>query len=251
MRFCLFQSGSTAPSRTGPARLGLLAGEWVVDVHGACLASLAAHMSSRRAAEIAEALCPSDLQLFLENGRHGRTALDDSLARLGDGLLAPELATPAGDPVVHPLDAVRLVPLVPWELRYTAGVSGEWQSVDIPVPEGSTPAMLHTDSRPFMPEYLAVVGKAAEALDPAAALDHVAMVAECRPSDPLDAAIFATLDEHADDEELQEALAGAVSDASKHALLHVGDVVRTGRAPLGSLRRTAPATPDAASRGSD
>lgn len=238
MRFCLFQSGSTATglSRSAPARLGLLAGEWVVDVHAACLASLAGHMSSRRAAEIAEALCPPDLQLFLENGRHGRTALDDSLARLGDGLLASDLATPSGDPVVHPLDAVRLVPLVPWELRYTPGVSGEWRSVDIPVPEGSTPAILHTDSRAFMPEYLAVVGKAGEALDTDAALDHVAMVAECRPSDAVDAAIFATLDEFDDDQDLRAALASAVADASRHALLHVGDVVRTGRAPLGSLR---------------
>src|SRR5690349_19089632 len=109
MRFCLYEPdvASRVP------RLGLLQGESVVDVHLACQTSMVEHMTPKRAREIARALCPSDLVGFLENGRHGWNALDDSLRRLGAQLGDPDLVAPTGDPVVRRLRDVRVVPVVP------------------------------------------------------------------------------------------------------------------------------------------
>lgn len=222
MRFCLYEPDVAS----GVPRLGLLHGESVVDVHLACQASMVEHMAPKRAREIAKALCPSDLVGFLENGRHGWNALDDSLRRLGASLGDPDLIAPTGDPVVRRLRDVKVVPVVPWQVRYSGPVDGgHWRVLSVP----GTPATLHTDGRAYLPEYLAVIGAAGRDLDVEEAWDTVALVTETRPTDALDAAVLRTPDElTADDDLLRTTVATAVAEASAHRTLHVGDVVRTG-----------------------
>ncbi|HVF31436.1 MAG TPA: hypothetical protein VM933_00255 [Acidimicrobiales bacterium] len=231
MRFCLFETGGASAIPT--PRLGLLRGEQVVDVHLACQASMVDHMVPRRAREIARALCPPDLPGFLENGLHGWNALDDSLRRLGDRLGDPDLRTPDGEPVVRSVADVRVVPVVPWQLRYRDGLGqgGSWRSLSVP----GTTSTLHTDGRAYVPEYLAVIGAPAEDLDPADAWAAVALVSETRPTDAVDAAVLCTPDELTGDEGLRATVTAAVSEASAHRTILVGDVVRTGLALAGDL----------------
>lgn len=222
MRFCLFEPGGADV----PARLGLLRpDDTLVDVHAACVTSMADHMAPKRAREIGRALCPSDLLAFLENGRHAWNALDDSLRRL-DGRLGEEgLVSPYGDPVVHRLDAVRVVPVVPWPLRYAGGDRAQWRALTVP----GVGATLHSDGRPYLPEYLAVIGAPGEHLSEEEAWDCVALVSETRPSDAVDAAVLRTSDELTDgDGLLRTTVSEAVAEASAHRRLLVGDVVRTG-----------------------
>lgn len=224
MRLCLFDTVSDAPP---VPRLGLLRGRHVVDVHAACVASLAEHMAARRAGEIASALCPSNLLEFLENERHGWRALDDSLARLGDRLDDPGLVTPAGVAVVRPVTVVRLLPLIPWQ-QWTSGQAGEW--VSLPLPQGGAlPTTLHSDGRPYINEYWAVVGTAGENISTADAWDHVALVSESQPTGGTQAALLRTPDDYGEgDRVMQTAVAVAVSEASHQEPLLIGDVVRTG-----------------------
>ena len=231
MRFCLFDAGGSLTFR---ARLGLLRGTEVVDVHAACLASLAGHMSARRAGEIASALCPPDLLEFLENGRHGWTALNESLARLGDRLDDPALTTPGGLPVKWQMHDIQVLPLVPWRIRYAHGPVGGWRGVDLPPSaEGVVTATLHTDGRPFIPEFLAVIGELADGVAASEVWEHVALVTEIRPSDPVDAAVLRTVDDLGpDDQLLRNTVAVAVAEASRRSPLLVGDIVRTGQPVL-------------------
>ena len=222
MRFCLFELGGT----DARPRLGLLRpDDTVVDVHAACVTSMLDHMAPKRAGEIARALCPSDLHAFLENGRHAWNALDDSLRRLGDRLDDADLVSPSGHPIVHRVDGVRVVPVVPWQLRYAGSDDATWRSMTVP----GTRTTLHSDGRPYLPEYLAIVGAAGEHLSLDEAWDCVALVSETRPTDPIDAAVLRTPDELTlDDEVLRSTVAQAIVDASAQRTLHVGDVVRTG-----------------------
>ncbi len=224
MRLCLFDTVSDAPP---VPRVGLLRGRHVVDVHAACVASLAEHMAARRAGEIASALCPPNLLEFLENERHGWRALEDSLARLGDRLDDPDLTTPAGAPVVRPMTVVRLSPLIPWQ-QASSSSPGDW--VSLPLPQGGPlPTTLHSDGRPYIREYWAVVGTAGEDIGAAEAWEHVALVSESQPSGPAQAAMLRTRDDLSDaDQEMRTAIALAVSEASQHEPLLIGDVVRTG-----------------------
>lgn len=224
MRLCLFDTVSDAPP---VPRLGLLRGRHVIDVHAACLASLAEHMSARRAGEIADALCPSNLLEFLENERHGWRALDDSLNRLGERLDDPDLVTPSGSPVVRPVTVVRLLPLIPWQ-QWTSSNAGEW--VSLPLPQGGAlPTTLHSDGRPYIHEYWAVIGTAGENISTAEAWDHVALVCESQPTGPTPAALLRTPDEYDEqDSVLHTAVSVAVSEASHQEPLLIGDVVRTG-----------------------
>jgi hypothetical protein len=230
MRFCLFLPDAAAVA----PRLGLLDGDVVVDVHLACQTSMVDHMAPKRAREIARALCPPDLVGFLENGRHGWNALDDSLRRLGERLTDPELVAPSGEPVVHRLSDVRVVPVVPWQVRYGAATeaAGRWRVLTVP----GTPSTLHTDGRGYLPEYLAVIGAPAERLDVDEAWEAVALVTETRPTDAVDAAVLRTPDElTSDDDVLRTTVAEAVAAASVERRLLVGDVVRTGLALVAHL----------------
>ena len=130
-----------------------------------------------------------------------------------------------GDPVVRPLRDVRVVPVVPWQVRYSGPEGSAWRTVTIP----GTPATLHTDGRAYLPEYLAVIGTTGKELELDEAWDCVALVSETRPTDALDAAILRTPDElTSDDDLLRTTVAAAVVEASRHQALLVGDVVRTG-----------------------
>ena len=209
----------------------------VIDAHAACVASLSTHMPPKRASEIAMALCPPELVAFLESGRHAWNALGDSLERLGPRIDDPYLETPDGDPVVHPFDDVRIRPVVGWAVRAAPTARGRgYRTIDVEVALGATPFQLHTDGRAYLPEYLVVVGKAAEDVDEEDAWDHVALVSETRPTDPIDAAVLRTPDELGpDDEVLRTTVAAAISDASSHAPLETGDVVRTGLALVANI----------------
>jgi hypothetical protein len=226
MRFCLFESGSTDGNVAAKPRLGLLRhDDTLVDVHAACVTSMADLMAPKRAREIGRALCPSDLLAFLENGRHAWNALDDSLRRLDGRLDEDGLTSPYGDAVIRRVDGVRVVPVVPWPLRYTGGDTGRWRALTV----AGTGSTLHSDGRPYLPEYLAVIGTPGEQLSVDEAWDCVALVSETRPSDPIDAAVLRTPDElTSDDVVLRAAVAEAVAEASAHRRLLVGDVVRTG-----------------------
>ena len=223
MRFCLFEPDGGSPR----PRLGLLQAGTVVDVHAACVTSMVDHMTPKRAREIAGSLCPSDLLAFLENGRHAWNALADSLRRLDGRLDGTDLVSPDGEPVVRPLDDVRIVPVVPWQVRYGGSVTdgGTWRGLPVP---GSS-ATLHSDGRAYLPEYLAVVGTLTHQISADDAWDCVALVSETRPTDAIDAAVLRTPDElTADDEILRTTVAAAVAEASAPRALLVGDVVRTG-----------------------
>ena len=239
MHCCLFQVvDADRGAAVGAARLGVLHGDdRVIDAHAACFTSLAGHMAPKRAAEIAMALCPPDLVAFLESGRHAWNALGDSLDRLGPRLGDLSTETPTGDPVVWAFDDVRIRPVVGWALRAAPAARGHgFRTMDVPGLDGGTPFQLHTDGRAFLPEYLVVIGKAAEEVDEESAWDHVALVTETRPTDPIDAAVLRTPDElGARDEVLRGTVAAAVSVASRHAPLEVGDVVRTGLALVANL----------------
>ncbi len=224
MRLCLFET-DTDPARP---RLGLLQGSSVIDVHAACAVSMADSMTPKRAGEIARSLCPSDLWDFLENGTHGWNAIGDSLTRLGDRLAEDDLVAPTGERVVHHLADLRIASVVPWRLRLpTAG--GTWHGVPIAQPGRTAAITLHTDGRAYLPEYLAVIGTDAEALSLGDAWDCVALVAETRPNDPIDAAVLRTPDELGpDDDLLHSTVAHAIVAASHRTPLLIGDVVRTG-----------------------
>jgi hypothetical protein len=238
MRCCLFQVLDAGHGATAAApRLGVLLGDdHVIDAHAACVTSLSLHMPARRASEIAMSLCPPELVAFLESGRHAWNALADSLDRLGPRL-TDELETPDGDPVRHHFDDVRIRPIVGWALRAAPAARGHgYRTLDVPVDAGATPFQLHTDGRAYLPEYLVVVGRSAEELDEDEAWDHVALVSETRPTDPIDAAVLRTPDELGpDDEVLRSTVAAALREASAHAPLEIGDVVRTGLALVANL----------------
>jgi hypothetical protein len=235
MRCCLYQVGEGSQPR-----LGLLRDDdqYVVDVHRACVTSLSGHMTPKRASEIAMALCPPELLAFLENGRHAWNALSDSLERLGHDLEDLDLEAPDGEPVVRPVDSVRIRPVVGWGVRTGEASTprGSWRTVNVPLAEGRAPFDLHTDGRAYLPEYLVVIGHVADAIGDDEAWDHVALVTETRPTDPIDAAVLRTPDElGAEDDVLRNAVAAAVSDASRSATLYTGDVVRTGLALIASV----------------
>lgn len=214
----------------------------IVDVHAACVASLVTHMTPRRASEIARALCPPDLVGFLENGRHARNALHDSLARLGERLDDPTLAAPTGEPVVVRFVDARIEPVVPWRARIGGGYPGVWQQIPVPGRDGSPRFVLHSDGRAVVPEYLAVIGVAGDHVGLDEAWSHVAAVTETRPSDALDAALLHTSDDASlDDGVVRARVTSAVVSASAAAPLLVGDVVRTG-VPVASLDLTETAT---------
>jgi hypothetical protein len=209
----------------------------VIDAHAACVASLSTHMTPRRASEIAMSLCPPDLLAFLESGRHAWNALGDSLDRLGPKISDPALTTPDGEPVLRHFDDVRVRPVVGWALRAAPAARGHgYRTIQVDASLGSSPFQLHTDGRAYLPEYLVVIGRSAEEVDEDAAWDHVALVTETRPTDPIDAAVLRTPDELGpDDEVLQGTVAAAVSEASQHAPLEIGDVVRTGLALVANI----------------
>ncbi|HET9443457.1 MAG TPA: hypothetical protein VFO65_09040 [Acidimicrobiales bacterium] len=229
MRFCLFTTG---PGAGTGGRLGLVRARQVVDVHNACVASLSDRMSARRAVEIASAQCPSDLLGFLENGRFAWRALQDAIDQLGDKLADTALATPAGQPVVQPSAGLRLVPIAPWQLRWTPGSTGQWQGVPLP-PDGPLPTTLHTDGRPYIHELLAVVGAAGRDIAEDDAWKHIALVAELHPTNRAHVGLLRTPEEiDPEDRHLRALIARAVHEASTAHPLLVGDVVRTGRSLL-------------------
>jgi hypothetical protein len=108
--------------------------------------------------------------------------------------------------------------------------------MDVPGPPGATPFQLHTDGRAYLPEYLVVIGRGGEQVDEEDAWDHVALVSETRPTDPIDAAVLRTPDELGPrDDVLRATVAAAVTEASEHASLEIGDVVRTGLALVANI----------------
>jgi hypothetical protein len=239
MRCCLFQVVDAGREAATPApRLGVLWGdEHVIDAHAACVASLSTHMTPRRASEIAMSLCPPDLVDFLESGRHAWNALRDSLDRLGPRIADLRIETPDGDPVLHHFDDVRVRPVVGWAMRAAPAVRGRgYRTMEVSLPGASTPFQLHTDGRAYLPEYLAIIGRAAEDVPENEAWDHVALLSETRPTDPIDAAVLRTPDELGPgDDVLRSAVETAVSEASRHAPLEIGDVVRTGLALVANV----------------
>jgi hypothetical protein len=239
MRCCLFQvvDGERGVAGAVP-RLGVLRDEdRVIDAHHACVASLSTHMPARRASEIAMSLCPPELVAFLESGRHAWNALGDSLDRLGLHATDPDLETPDGDPVSHHFDDVRIRPVVGWALRAAPAARGHgYRTMEVPVPAGASPFQLHTDGRAYLPEYLVVVGRSAEEVVEDEAWEHVALVTETRPTDPIDAAVLRTAAELGPrDDLLRATVAGAIREASAHAPLEIGDVVRTGLALVANI----------------
>ena len=239
MRCCLFQVVDEGrEGATGVPRLGVLwDDDHVVDAHWACVVSLATHMPAKRAGEIAMSLCPPDLVSFLESGRHAWNALGDSLERLGPRLTELHLETPDGDPVLHHFDDVRIRPVVGWAVRAAPAVRGHgYRTMEVAGAPGAIPFQLHTDGRAYLPEYLVVIGRGGEDVDEDAAWDHVALVTETRPTDPIDAAVLRTPDELGPrDDLLRATVATAVSEASRYAPLEIGDVVRTGLALVANI----------------
>lgn len=226
VRLCLYRHPTLTPETP---RLGLLRTTDVVDVHGVCAASLRGHMRPRRAAEIADALCPPDLLSFLEGGRHAWNALRDSLDRLGPRLDVSPPTTPEGDAIVVPKGHVRLSPVVPAGAGWAGTTFGEWGTTPIPAPGSEVVVALHTDGRAYLPEYLAVVGAPVEPFDAGSAGAAVGLVVIVRPSQPQTACILLTPDEaEAEEAGVSASIAAAVLAASRNRTLLVGDVVRTG-----------------------
>lgn len=227
MLLCLYRHPVATPDE---ARLGLVRSDDIVDVHLACLASLAGHMKIRRAHEIAQALAPADLLGFLEGGRHAWNALADSLDRLG-GSLGPELLAPEGEVVVIPKQDARLVPVVPAAAGWSSEALGTWETTPVPSPGSSTIVALHTDGRAYLPEYFAVVGATADHVPVEDALDAVSLVTVVRPSRPETAALLHRLPDVPRDEiDLEVTVAAAVAAASAQRPLYAGDIVRCGPA---------------------
>jgi len=90
----------------GPRRrVGALVGETVVDLHLAVAAHLARTGDETAPYAMATALCPPDLQHFIEGGRR---ALDAAGEALGDAAERPDAPGALGETVVHPLSDVRV-----------------------------------------------------------------------------------------------------------------------------------------------
>jgi hypothetical protein len=231
-------------------RLGVLRQDDVVDVHLACLTSLAGHMKLRRAEEIAAALAPPSLLAFLDGGRHSWNALHDSVDRLGDALL-PGLDAPTGHAVVVPKPAATLVPLLPPGAGWSADADGEWDSRPVTSPGTDAEVVLRTDGRAYLPEYLVVIGSTTDgaSMTVASAAAAIALVVISRPSRPESACVLRELADAAVDEPALLAIAArAVVDASADQVLQAGDIVRCGPSVVTGdvdLREPAPAFVDA------
>lgn len=226
MLLCLYRH----PGLPDAARLGLVASDSIVDVHLACLTSLAGHMKPRRAHEIADALAPAELLRFVEGGRHSWNALRDSLDRLGASL-GPDLLSPDGLAVMVEKIHVRFVPLLPAAAGWSSEPVGRWEPVPVPSPGSSTSVLLHTDGRAYLPEYLAVIGATVAEVAEEDAMEAVALIAAVRPSRPQSSALLHRPPElPADEPELEATVATAVAAASRQHALFAGDVVRCGPA---------------------
>lgn len=217
--------GLYRPAPPAPARLAVVRGDLLVDVHAACWTDLARRTGPRRARELADALCPPGLVAFLENGASSWEALRASLDRLGVSLYDPQLRTPGGDIVVHWGPEVERVPLVPWEVHLDPPATRAWHDVGL---DGSVGRLL-TDGGFYLPEFFAVVGRPAHDVQPDEVWTCVALVSEHRPSTDAGGGVLRTIDElGAGDAVLRERVGAAVVAAGDGRTLLPGDVVRTG-----------------------
>ena len=232
MLLCLYRHPTVAPDAP---RLGVVRGDDVVDVNLACLTSMASHMRPKRAADIANALAPSDLLSFLEGGRHSWTALAESLVRLGR-TLDVGIRGPDGEDIVIPKSAVRLVPIVPPAAGWSSQALGTWDTMPVPSPGAETIVALHTDGQAYLPEYHAIMGASVADASPEEALASVSMVAVVRPSRAESSCLMYRLPSVPDDEpDVIDTVVRAVVAASRARTVYVGDVVRCGPS---MLRRT-------------
>jgi hypothetical protein len=220
MELAMYRSAPSAP-----ARLAVVRGDLLADVHGACWTAMGLRTGPRRARQLADAFCPPGLVAFLENGSTSWDALAASLDHLGVALYDPHLRTPGGDVVVHWNPEVERVPLVPWEVRLDPPASRSWHDVGL---AGSV-GRLFTDGGVYLPEFFAVVGRPAHDVAPDEVWTCVALVSEYRPSMGAGGGVLRTVDELGpSDAALREHIASAVVAAGAGRTLLPGDVVRTG-----------------------
>lgn len=238
--------GLYRPAPAAPTRLAVLRDELLVDVHAACWTDLARRTGPRRARELADALCPSGLVAFLENGATSWAVLEASLEGLGVALYDPHLRTPDGDVVVHWSPEVERVALVPWEVRLDPPATRAWQDVAL---VGSVGRLL-TDGGVYLPEFHAVVGRPARDVTPEEVWTCVALVAEHRPSTDGHGGVLRTLDELGPADAMpRHRIEEAVVAAGAGRTLLPGDVVRTGlelvaRPAAGGVAAARPTTDD-------